>query len=89
MSANPECAFKVKEEDKFQDHAVRNHSQSSALFGHNAKSEFITVKTEPSSDISSEDFNCLLSSNVHEITIDEHKIDPFGGISDMHENCPL
>ena len=68
----PECVFKVKEEDIFQDHAVRNHSQSSVLFVHNAKSEFITVKTEPSSDISSEDFNCLLSSNVDEITIDEH-----------------
>ena len=81
----PECVFKVKEEDIFQDHAVRNHSQSSVLFGHNAKSEFITVKTEPSSEISSEDFNCLLSSNVDEITIDEHKIDPLGGTSPKKE----
>ena len=56
----PEYEFKVKEEDTFQDHAIQNHSQSSVLFGRNAKSEFITVKTEPSSDISSEDFNCLL-----------------------------
>ena len=81
----PECAFKVKEEDKFQDHAVRNHSQSSALFGHNAKSEFINVKTEPSSEISSEHFQCVLPLNDDEITgfkitIDEHKIDPSDSI---------
>ena len=77
----PECAFKVKEEDKFQEHAVRNHSQSSALFGHNAKSEFINVKTEPSSEISSEHFQCVLPLNDDEITgfkisLDEQKIDP-------------
>ena len=82
----PECAFKVKEEDTFQDHAVRNHSQSSALFGNNAESEFITVKTEPMSKISSKDFKCVLSSNVDEITgfkitIDNQKINPVGSIS--------
>ena len=73
MSAN---SFKVKVEDTFQD-----HSQSSALFGHNAKSEFITVKTEPSSEISSLHFKCEVSSNVDEIKIDEQTIDPLGGIS--------
>ena len=81
----PECAFKVKDEDKFQDHAVRNHSQSSALFGQNPKSEFITVKSEPSSEISSEDIKCVLPLNDDEITgfkitIDEQKIDPSGSI---------
>jgi hypothetical protein len=81
----PECAFKVKDEDTFQDHAVRNHSQSSALFGHNAKSEFITVKTEPSSEISSYHFKCELSSNVNEIEIEEQTIDPLGGISPKKE----
>ena len=86
----PECAFKVKEEDKFQDHAVRNHSQSSALFGHNAKSEFITVKTKPRSEISSEDFKCVLSSNVDEITgfkitIDDQKTNLLGSISPRKE----
>ena len=77
MSAN---SFKVKVADTFQD-----HSQSSAFFGHNAKSEFITVKTEPSSEISSEDFKCLLSSNVDDITIEEHNIDPLGSISPKKE----
>ena len=81
MSANPECAFKVKDEDSFQDHADRNHSQSSLLFGHNEESELITVKIEPSSEISSEDFNCEVSSNVDEIKINEQTIDPLGGIS--------
>ena len=50
----PECAFKVKEVGIFQDHAVRNHSQSSVLFGPNVKSEFIAVKTEQNSEISIE-----------------------------------
>ena len=81
----PECVFKVKEEDIFQDHAVRNHSQSSVLFGKSAKSEFITVKTEPSNEISSEHFKCVLPLNNDEITgfkitIDEQKIDPSGSI---------
>jgi hypothetical protein len=83
----PECAFKVKEEDTFQDHAVRNHSQSSALFGQNAKSEFITVKTAPSSEISSFHFKCELSSNVDEIKIDEQTIDPLGDISPKKERA--
>ena len=48
----PECAFKVKEVGIFQDHAVRNHSQSSVLFGPSVKSEFIAVKTELISEIS-------------------------------------
>ena len=87
MSDNPECAFKVKEEDIFQDHAPRNHSQSSALFGQNAKSEFITVKTEPISEISSQDFKCELSSNVDEIKIGEETIDPLGVISLKKENA--
>ena len=82
----PECAFKVKEEDKFQDHAARNHSQSYALFGDNAKSEFITIKTEPSSEISSDHFKCVLPLNVDEITgfkitIDNQKTNPLGSIS--------
>jgi hypothetical protein len=38
----------------FQDHAVRNHSQSSVLFGPNVKSEFIAVETEQNSEISIE-----------------------------------
>ena len=50
----PECAFKVKEVGIFQDHAVRNHPQSSVLFGPNVKSEFIAVKTEQNSEISVE-----------------------------------
>ena len=70
MSAN---SFKVKVADTFQD-----HSQSSALFGHNAKSEFITVKTEPSSEISSSHLKCEVSSNVDETRIDEQTIDPLG-----------
>jgi hypothetical protein len=86
----PECVFQVKEEDIFQDHAVKNHSQSSVLFGKSAKSEFIIVKTEPTSEISSEDFKCLLSSNVDEITgfkitSEEQKFDPLGGISPKKE----
>ena len=28
----PECSFKTKEENKFQDHAVKNHPQSFELF---------------------------------------------------------
>ena len=86
----PECAFKVKEEDKFQDHAVRNHSQSSALFGHNEASEFITVKSEPSSEICLEDFKHVSSSNVDEITglkitIDDQENNPLGSISPKKE----
>ena len=50
----PECAFKVKEVGIFQNHAVRNHPQSSVLFGPNVKSEFIAVKTEQNSEISIE-----------------------------------
>jgi len=50
----PECAFKAKEVGIFQDHAVRNHSQSSVLFGPNVKSEFIAVETEQNSGISIE-----------------------------------
>ena len=86
----PECVFKVKEEDIFQDHAVRNHSQSSVLFGQNSISEFITIKTEPSNEMSSGDFDYLLSSNVDEITglkstSEEQKVDPLGGISQKKE----
>ena len=76
MSANPECAFKMKEEDTFPD-----YSQSSALFGHFEESELITVKIEPSSEISSVHFKCEVSSNIDEIKIDEQTIDPLGGIS--------
>ena len=58
----PQCTFKVKETVIFQDHAVRNHSQSSVLFGPNVKSEFITVETEPFNEISSGHFMHELSS---------------------------
>ena len=36
---------------------------------------------DPNSEISSEDFKCVLSSNADEITVDEQKIDPLGSIS--------
>ena len=46
----PECVFKVKEEDIFQDHAVKHHSLSSVLFGANISTEF-HIKTEPNEDL--------------------------------------
>ena len=85
----PECAFKVKEVGIFQDHAVRNHSQSSVLFGPNVKSEFITVKTEQNSEISIEhpimdplesvmNQECAITEikteEVTPIVIDEHSL---------------
>ena len=48
----PECGFKVKEENLFQDHAVKNHSLSSVLFGSTSiKTECVYIKTEPNEDI--------------------------------------
>jgi hypothetical protein len=35
----PECAFKAKEEDVFQDHAVKNHSLSHIFFGQSSEVE--------------------------------------------------
>ena len=85
----PQCTFKVKEAVIFQDHAVRNHSQSSVLFGPNVKSEFITVETEPFNEISSEHFMhelSSMSSNINKITLHkEQKIDPLGDISPKKE----
>ena len=46
----PECTFKVKEENLFQDHAVKNHSSSSVLFGANITTECVYIKTEPNED---------------------------------------
>ena len=49
----PECAFKAKEENVFQDHAVKNHSMSHIFFGQSRiESEFVTVKTEFHSEFS-------------------------------------
>ena len=85
----PECAFKVKEVGIFQDHAVRNHSQSSVLFGPNVKSEFIAVETEQNSEISIEhpkidplesvmNQECAITEikteEVTPIVIDEHSL---------------
>ena len=48
----PECGFKVKEENLFQDHAVKNHSMSSVLFGSpSIKTECVYIKTEPNEGI--------------------------------------
>ena len=48
----PECGFKVKEENLFQDHAVKNHSLSSVLFGSTSiKTECVYIKTELNADI--------------------------------------
>ena len=46
------------------------------------KSEKVSKSVyDPNSEISSEDFKCVLSSNADEITVDEQKIDPLGSIS--------
>ena len=47
----PECAFKVKEENLFQDHAMKHHSLSSVLFGSSSKTECVYIKSEPNEDI--------------------------------------
>ena len=47
----PECTFKVKDENLFQDHAIKNHSLSSVLFGASIKTECVYIKTEPNEDI--------------------------------------
>ena len=47
----PECAFKVKEENLFQDHAMKHHSLSSVLFGSSSKTECVYIKSEPNDDI--------------------------------------
>jgi DNA-directed RNA polymerase subunit RPC12/RpoP len=51
----PECTFKVKEENLFQDHAVKNHSMSSVLFGANITTECVYIKTEPNEDFTEYD----------------------------------
>ena len=47
----PECTFKVKEANLFQDHAEKNHMLSSVLFGTNIKTDCVYIKTEPNEDI--------------------------------------
>ena len=51
----PECTFKVKEKNLFQDHAMKNHSLSSVLFGANITTECVYVKTEPNEDFTEYD----------------------------------
>ena len=57
----PECTFKVKEEDLFQDHAVKHHSLSSVLFGANSITECVYIKTEPNEDLT--EYNMIESEN--------------------------
>ena len=51
----PECTFKVKEENLFQDHAMKNHSLSSVLFGANITTECVYIKTEPNEEFTEYD----------------------------------
>ena len=46
----PECAFKTKEQHKFQSHAVQNHPQSSELFNDNSKEFEEKLKIEDFDD---------------------------------------
>ena len=46
----PECTFKVKEENLFQDHAVKKHPLSSVLFGDKIETESVFIKVEPHED---------------------------------------
>ena len=46
----PECAFKTKEQHKFQSHAVQNHPQSSELFNNNSKEFEEKLKIEDFDD---------------------------------------
>ena len=42
----PECSFKDKEEDRFQEHALKNHPKSSAFFKASKEIRFIRKETE-------------------------------------------
>ena len=46
----PECAFKTKEQHKFQSHAVQNHPQSFELFNNNSKEFVEKIKSEEFDD---------------------------------------
>ena len=74
----PECTFKVKEENLFQDHAVKNHSLSSVLFGANIKTECVYIKTEPNEDIIE---HPMIETEPNEDVADHQMIK-----SELHEN---
>ena len=68
----PECTFKVKEENLFQDHAEKNHSLSSVLFGTNLKTECVYIKTEPNEDITEDQKR--VKSEPNEKSIEPHMV---------------
>ena len=68
----PECTFKVKEENLFQDHAMKNHSLSSVLFAANIKTECVYIKTEPNEDITKDQNK--IKSEPNEDFIEPHMV---------------
>ena len=82
------CTFSTPERSDLVFHVQKEHlSINSDDDENHIQSEFITVKSEPISEISSEPFKHELSSNVDdEITLHkEQKFDPLGGISPKTE----
>ena len=68
----PECVFKVKEEDIFQDHAVKHHSLSSVLFGANISTKYVYIKTEPNEDLTEYD---MIESKPNNDIIEHHMVE--------------
>ena len=95
----PECTFKVKEANLFQDHAEKNHLLSSVLFGTNLETESVYIKTEPNEDITEHPMietepneNIIGHQMIKAEPIDDSKehqiIDPLNSVIDI-KNEPL
>ena len=81
----PECTFKVKEANLFQDHAEKNHLLSSVLFGTNIKTDCVYIKTEPNEDIIE---HPMIKAEPIDDSKEHQIIDPLNSVIDI-KNEPL